>query len=140
MEDVRDRLVPGGANLRICKGIYREPRELAYQGRREIRDSFLELTRELLAAGNYLGIATHDEFLVEGSLRIIDELSLPPERYEFQMLLGVLPGLRREILRRGHRLRVYVPFGEAWFAYSTRRLKENPSLVNHFIKGVFRPH
>jgi proline dehydrogenase len=138
--DCEQRLIPGRANLRLCKGIYREPEELAFHGFQEIRDNFLRCLRTLLSAGNYVGIATHDELLVDGAFRIVRELDLPPERYEFQMLLGVLPGLRREILRQGHRLRVYVPFGEAWFAYSTRRLKENPDLVKHFIKGLFRAH
>lgn len=140
LADCEKRLIPAGANLRLCKGIYREPENLAFQEYQEVRESYLRCLRALLAGGCYVGIATHDEFLVDGAFRILRELDLPPERYEFQMLLGVLPGLRREILRQGHRLRVYVPFGEAWFAYSTRRLKENPDLVKHFIKGLFRAH
>lgn len=138
--DIETRLAPVAANLRLCKGIYREPTALAYHGHQEIRDSYLRCLEALLRAGNYVGIATHDRFLVEGALEMIRRLGLSRDRYEFQMLLGVLPGLRREIVAQGHKLRVYVPFGEAWFAYSTRRLKENPDLVMHFIKDFFRRH
>ena len=140
MSDTRERLIPGKANLRLCKGIYVEPESLAFKTRQDIRDSYLAILRELLSAGNYVGIATHDEWLVDGALEIVRELNLPREAFEFQMLLGVLPDLRRRIVARGHKLRVYVPFGEAWFAYSTRRLKENPSLVNTFIVDMFRKH
>jgi proline dehydrogenase len=140
LPDIERRLAPSGAHLRLCKGIYKEPVELAFHGYQEIRDNYLRSLEALLTAGNYVGIATHDRYLVDGALAIIRRLGLPRERYEFQMLLGVLPGLRREIVAQGHRLRVYVPFGEAWFAYSTRRLKENPDLVMHFIKDFFRKH
>jgi proline dehydrogenase len=138
--DCKERLIPASAHLRLCKGIYREPVELAFQSREDIRNSFLDNLKDLLSAGNYVGIATHDEYLVDGALKIISNLDLSKDKYEFQMLLGVMPGLRNRILNDGHKLRVYVPFGEAWFAYSTRRLEENPSLVNHFIKGLFRKH
>jgi len=140
LTDVRERLIPAGTHLRLCKGIYKEPLELAYHGHQEIRDNYLRCLEELLVAGNYVGIATHDRYLVDGALAIIRRLRLPGDRYEFQMLLGVLPALRREIVAQGHRLRVYVPFGSAWFAYSTRRLKENPDLVTHFVKDFFRRH
>jgi proline dehydrogenase len=140
LPDIQQRLIPDGTHLRLCKGIYKEPAELAYHGYQEIRDNYLACLEALLRAGNYVGIATHDKYLVEGAFAIIKKLNLSPDRYEFQMLLGVLPGLRREIIAKGHKLRVYVPFGEAWFAYSTRRLKENPDLVMHFIRDFFRKH
>ncbi len=138
--DLGERILPAKTNVRLCKGIYREPLQLAYHDRQEVRDNFLHLLRRLLENGNYVGIATHDKVLVEGARQLIEELGLPPTACEFQMLLGVLPDLRREILAAGHKLRVYIPFGEAWFAYSTRRLKENPSLVSHFMLGLFRKH
>jgi len=140
LPDIEGRLIPGGTNLRLCKGIYKEPVDLAFHGYQEIRDNYLSSLEALLKAGNYVGIATHDRQLVEGAMGIIQRLGIGRERYEFQMLLGVLPGLRREIVAKGHKLRVYVPFGEAWFAYSTRRLKENPDLVMHFIRDFFRKH
>jgi len=128
------------ANVRLCKGIYQEPESIAYQKRQDIRDSFMETLEILLRGGSYVGIATHDDWLVDRSIRLIEELHLSNGQYEFQMLLGVLPELRRRIIASGHRLRVYVPFGRSWYAYSTRRLQENPDLINHFIRDFFRSH
>ena len=106
------------ANVRVCKGIYVESPSIAYQGREEIRDSYAQMVDSLLTAGCYVGIATHDEALVERALATIRRLRLPPEVYEFQMLLGVAGALRRRLVASGHRLRVYVPFGEGWQAFS----------------------
>ena len=125
------------ANVRVCKGIYVEPAEIAYQGREEIRDGYAALVDLLLQDGCYVGIATHDEVLVERALSTIRRLSLPREAYEFQMLLGVAGALRRRLVAAGHRMRVYVPYGEAWYAYSMRRLKENPAIAGHVMKGLF---
>ncbi|MGE5235701.1 MAG: proline dehydrogenase family protein [Acidobacteriota bacterium] len=122
-------LAAEGANVRLCKGIYLEPRPLAYQDRETIRNAFVQTLRVLLAGGSYVGIATHDDWLVEQSLAIINELRLDPSRYEFQMLLGVDPELRRIITSAGHGLRVYVPFGSHWYPYSVRRLRENPTIA-----------
>ena len=91
----------------------------------------------LLGAGCYVGIATHDEVLVDRALATIARLGLPREAYEFQMLLGVTPGLRRRLVSSGHRLRVYVPYGRAWYGYSMRRLKENPAIAGHIVKNFF---
>ncbi len=125
------------ANVRVCKGIYVESPSIAYQGREEIRDSYAQMVDSLLTAGCYVGIATHDEALVERALATIRRLRLPPEVYEFQMLLGVAGALRRRLVASGHRLRVYVPYGEAWQAYSLRRLKENPAIAGHVVKNLF---
>ncbi|PYQ65005.1 MAG: hypothetical protein DMF54_12435 [Acidobacteria bacterium] len=125
------------ANVRVCKGIYVEPDEIAFQDREEIRDSYSSLVDVLLGAGCYVGIATHDPVLVERALATVSLLELPPEAYEFQMLLGVAGELRRRLVSAGHRLRVYVPYGEAWEAYSMRRLKENPAIAGHVVKGLF---
>ncbi len=126
------------ANLRICKGIYVEPPAIAFQGREEIRDNYAALVDSLLEAGCYVGIATHDEVLVERALATIKRLSLPREAYEFQMLLGVAGDLRRRLVSAGHRLRVYVPFGRSWYGYSLRRLKENPAIAGHILRNLFR--
>ncbi len=136
LEDVRS-LVARKANVRLCKGIYIEPAEIAYKGHDEINANFKLLLRELLAGGSYPGIATHDADLVEAAYGLIEELGLSRDRYEFQMLLGVTEGLRARILERGHRLRVYVPFGSHWHAYSLRRLKENPAMAGHIMKAMF---
>lgn len=127
------------ANVRICKGIYVEPPEIAFQDPEEIRKSYMELVESLISAGCYVGIATHDPALVERSLAVIRRKALPREAYEFQMLLGVAGDMRRRLIADGHRLRVYVPYGEAWYAYSVRRLKENPSIAGHVLAGLFRP-
>jgi len=85
----------------------------------------------------YAAIATHDHFLVKNAFLLIEKYQVPKSRYEFQMLYGVTPELRQSIVQRGHRMRVYVPFGKQWFNYSTRRLKENPKIVQHIIKALF---
>jgi proline dehydrogenase len=85
----------------------------------------------------YAGIATHDKPLVEGAYRLIEKYNVSKNLYEFQMLYGVTPGLRESILKDGHTMRVYVPFGKQWFGYSTRRLKENPKMASHIIKAIF---
>lgn len=132
IEDI-NHLIPHNANLRLCKGIYNEKREIAYKDKSIINYNFNYGLRKLLSNGCYVGIATHDEKLVWYALRLIDELKLTAEKYEFQMLLGVDHELRRIIVNSGHRLRVYVPFGKEWFAYSTRRLKENPAIAGHIM-------
>ncbi len=132
------RLAALRANVRVCKGIYVEPPSIAFQGREEIRRSYSELTDSLLSAGCYVGIATHDPVLVDRALATVRRMALPREAYEFQMLLGVAGTLRRRLVSEGHRLRVYVPYGEAWYAYSVRRLKENPSIAGHVVRGLFR--
>ena len=104
-----------------------------------INRNFELLVEELLEAGSYVGIATHDERLVWSGFEIIERLGLAPERYEFQMLLGVDEELRRIICDAGHRLRVYVPFGIKWHAYSVRRLRENPAIVGH-VRTCSRVH
>ena len=133
------RIAQAKGNVRVCKGIYVEPPEIAYQDRERIRQGFLELTDILLDAKAYVGIATHDPVVVERARATISRRKLPREAYEFQMLLGVAGGLRRRLVAEGHRLRVYVPYGDAWYAYSVRRLKENPSIAGHVLKGLFHP-
>jgi proline dehydrogenase len=125
------------ANVRLCKGIYIEPARIAYKGHDEINRRFLEQLDALLRGGAYVGIATHDHALVEGAYKLIEELKLDRSQYEFQMLLGVTERLRAEILERGHRLRVYVPYGSHWYPYSLRRLKENPEVAGHILKNMF---
>jgi proline dehydrogenase len=134
--DVR-ALVKEGANVRLCKGIYNESRSIAYKGRQEIRDNFLKLLHIILEGGSYAGIATHDDYLVDGAYDLIQKLGLKPAQYEFQMLLGVRESRRDQIVRDAHRLRVYAPYGEQWYAYSTRRLKENPYMAWYITKAIF---
>lgn len=124
-------------NFRLCKGIYVEDASVAYKGYQEVRDHFMEDLEYLLLNGIFAGIATHDFYLVEQSMQLIEKHKIPKERYEFQMLYGVNSNLRRSIVKRGYPMKVYVPFGQQWFNYSTRRLKENPNMVWHIIKAIF---
>lgn len=127
-----------GADVRLCKGIYIEPRKDAWKGYDVVRLNFVAALRKLFEQGVYVGIATHDEYLICAAVALIDELGVPKDRYEFQMLLGVEPRLRRILLGEGHRLRVYVPFGRDWYLYSTRRLRENPKLAGHVARAMLR--
>ena len=131
------RLIPVAANVRVCKGIYAEPPDIAFQAPDEIRRSYSALVDDLLGAGCYVGIATHDPALVDRALSTIASRKLPREAYEFQMLLGVAPDLRRRLVAAGHRLRVYIPYGRSWYGYSMRRLKENPAIAGHIVKNLF---
>ena len=130
------RLAGAGVSVRLCKGIYDEPREIAYKDFDTVRQNYVLLLEELIKGGAYVGIATHDEYLVWHGLRIIHQLGLSKDRYEFQMLLGVDEELRRILVGAGHKVRVYVPFGEDWYEYSTRRLKENPKIASYVAKDV----
>ncbi len=123
-------------NIRLCKGIYRESRAVAWKDFDTIRSNFIYALKKLLRGGAYVGIATHDPHLVWAGMAAVDELGLEPDAYEFQMLYGVDPPLRRLILDAGHRLRVYVPYGRDWYPYSTRRLRENPTVARHVVKAM----
>ncbi len=129
-------LIKTGTNFRLCKGIYIEPAEIAFKDKQEVRDNFLKVLRLMFENNSYVGIATHDEFLVEGAYRLIEELKKTKDRYEFQMLLGVREIMRDKILRDGHRIRVYIPFGSHWYQYSTRRFKENPQMAGYVVKSI----
>jgi proline dehydrogenase len=123
-------------SYRLCKGIYIEPKEIAYKGRKEVRDNFVNILDEMLRNSRYVGIATHDKSLIDESYRIIEERKVPKEKYEFQMLLGVKEDLRDKINADGHKIRIYVPFGKQWYAYSIRRLKENPNMAWQIAKSI----
>jgi proline dehydrogenase len=125
-------------NFRLCKGIYKEPPEIAYQEMSRINASFIALLEIMFEAGSYVGIATHDDKLIEESERLIDKRGLTSKDYEFQMLLGVKERTREELISKGHKMRVYVPFGEDWFPYGMRRLKENPRLARHALREVLK--
>jgi proline dehydrogenase len=118
-------------NVRLCKGIYVEPEEIAFRDYEAVRASFVQALVALLEAGCYVGIATHDEWLIGEGERLVAEHGLGPDEYEFQMLLGVRPERGDKLVRDGHRLRVYVPFGQQWYEYSLRRLQENPKIAGY---------
>ncbi len=130
LDDVRE-LADLRPNVRLCKGIYLEPYDIAYQEFHEIRESFVRILEELLEAGCYVGIATHDDWLLERALALVERHGLRREEYEFQMLLGVREELGDALVRDGHRLRIYVPYGRRWYEYSMRRLQENPKIATY---------
>lgn len=124
-------------SYRLCKGIYVEPAAIAYKKYEEINKNFLLDLEFMFRNKIYVGIATHDKPLIEGAYELIRKYNVPRNMYEFQMLYGVTPGLRKSIVDAGHVMRIYVPFGKKWFGYSTRRLKENPKMASHIIKAIF---
>lgn len=133
--DIHSKEIP--LNYRLCKGIYVEPAAIAYKKYEEINQHFLEDLEFMMKNGVYPGIATHDKPLVEGAYKLIEKYNVPKNMYEFQMLYGVTPELRKSIVSKGHTMRVYVPYGKQWFGYSTRRLKENPKMASLIIKALF---
>jgi proline dehydrogenase len=124
-------------NYRLCKGIYVEPAAIAYKKYEEVNEHYLKDLEFMFKNGVYPGIATHDKPLIDGAYKLIEKYNVPKNMYEFQMLYGVTPELRKSIVNKGHTMRVYVPFGKQWFGYSTRRLKENPRMASLIIKALF---
>jgi len=124
-------------NIRVCKGIYVEPRRIAYKDKGVIVENFGWLIEELFKRKAYVGIATHDERTIWKGLRLIDRYGLGPEEYEFQMLLGVDSELAAVLRDAGHRVRIYVPFGSHWYQYSLRRLRENPEIAGYVFRNLF---
>ena len=118
-------------NVRVCKGFYVEPPEIAYQEDEIIRLNFLDALEALFDIGSYVAIATHDDWLIAEALALVARRGLGRDDYEFQMLLGVRAELGDELVRDGHRLRIYVPFGRRWYEYSIRRLQENPKIAGY---------
>jgi proline dehydrogenase len=141
LDDVRS-LADLRPSVRLCKGIYVEPEEIAYREFEAVRANFVRALEALLDAGCYVGIATHDRWLVDQGRLLVAEHDLGPDEYEFQMLLGVQEQLGDELVDEGHRLRIYVPFGRHWYEYSMRRLQENPKIAGYIAAdtiGRFLP-
>ncbi len=136
-KDALTLIQEGLGNFRLCKGIYVEPAEIAFKGYDEVNRNYLKVLRLMLEKKAYVGIATHDTPLVEGAYELIRELKKGKDEYEFQMLLGVRPALRTQIIAHGHRMRVYVPFGHHWYRYSIRRFQENPEMAGYVFKAIF---
>ncbi len=132
-------LIRAGASVRLCKGIYLESDVTAHSDPEIVRRCFKAMLEQLVAGGNPVAIATHDEALVRHALDLVRDRRVPKTHYEFQMLLGVLPGLRNRIITEGHPMRVYVPYGRDWYAYSQRRLRENPQVAGHVMRAMLRP-
>jgi len=133
-----ERMCAQRVPVRLCKGAYKEPATLAFATKREVDTSYIRLMRVLLERGAYPGLATHDQRIIEEAHRFARERGIPPERYEFQMLYGIRRDLARRFVAEGYRIRLYVPFGEAWYPYFMRRLAERPAnllfLARHWIR------
>jgi proline dehydrogenase len=125
-------------NVRVCKGIYVEPAEVAFQEFETVRMNFVEAVKALMEAGAYVAVATHDDWVMGEALALVEERGLAEQEYEFQMLLGVRSELGDELVREGHRLRLYVPFGRQWYEYSLRRLQENPKIAGYVALDTLR--
>jgi proline dehydrogenase len=124
--------------VRVCKGIYLEPPQIAYQDDRHVGEHFVAVVAALLDAGAYVELASHDEALLDRCLALVRERGLSREQYECQVLLGVRPDLGDRLVAAGHRLRVYVPYGRRWYEYSVRRLQENPQMATAVALGLLR--
>jgi proline dehydrogenase len=136
-EDV-EALLKWGARIRLVKGAYNEPREIAYRRKRDVDRSFWRLMVRMLSSGIYHAIATHDERLIAAAQEYARVHDIPPERYEFQLLYGIRRDLQRDLLRQGQRVRLYVPYGHQWYAYFMRRLAERPANVLFLLRNLFR--
>jgi proline dehydrogenase len=132
-----EHLATERVRTRVCKGAYAEPPEIAHQDREAIGDAFVALTRRLLEADAYPGIATHDSEMIDRVLADARERRIAADRFEFQLLYGARRDLQRQLLERGHRVRIYVPFGTEWWPYFMRRLAERPANVLFVIRSIF---
>jgi proline dehydrogenase len=133
-----EELMQFGARVRLVKGAYQEPPELAFPHKADVDASFVRITETLLASGGYHAIATHDERMIVAALDFARAHGLGPDKFEFQMLYGIRRQLQRDLLRRGFRVRVYVPYGGEWYAYFMRRLAERPANVFFLMRNFFR--
>lgn len=133
--DVR-RAVEAGARVRLCKGAYNEPPEIAYKKMPDIRTRYLELAEELLSHGNYPGIATHDRGVIDAVKQYVSSNGIARERFEFQMLYGCRPSVQRALVEQGYRVRIYVPFGTHWAGYFYRRIAERKENALFALRSI----
>ncbi|MBI5526828.1 MAG: proline dehydrogenase family protein [Deltaproteobacteria bacterium] len=136
-KDIEDAIA-AGARVRLCKGAYKEPKEVAFPEKEDVNASYVKLMKRLLSAGNYPGIATHDEAIIEQAFAFAKENNIAPDRYEFQMLFGIRRDLQAKIAQDGFNMRTYVPFGKAWFPYFYRRMRERKENVLFVMKNYFK--
>ena len=133
-----ERLIAEGIRIRLCKGAYKEPPDLAFQKKSEVDANYVRLMEILLKSGIYHGIATHDERIIEQTKQFARAERISPEAFEFQMLYGIRRDLQEKILRQGWRMRVYIPFGTEWYPYLMRRLAERPANLFFILRNLFR--
>lgn len=133
-----ENLIKLKTNFRLCKGIYIESSSIAFKEKNTINNNFLKVLELMLKNGSYVGIATHDEYLINKSYNLVEKYNLSKDKFEFQMLLGVREDLREKIVKQGFKLRVYIPYGKDWYLYSIRRLKENPDIARQIFNNLFK--
>lgn len=136
-QDVQD-LLAIGCRIRLCKGAYSEPPQVAFPKKEDVDANYIKLVRLLLPSGFYHGIATHDPRMIGATIRIAAESKVAKDDFEFQMLYGVRTDLQRQLVRDGYRLRIYIPYGRDWFPYFMRRLAERPANLGFFVRNFFR--
>lgn len=136
-EDIRT-LTSEGIRIRLCKGAYKEPANLAFPEKKDVDANFVKLTQILLTSGIYHGIATHDEHMIAATQKLVREHSIDPKTFEFQMLYGVRRDLQKSLVREGFNTRVYVPFGTEWYPYFMRRLAERPANALFIAKNMLK--
>jgi proline dehydrogenase len=138
-EDMR-QLASEGARIRLCKGAYLEPPDIAFPKKGDVDANYVKLTEQYLQspAPAYLDIATHDEHMIRAAQEAIRRHEIAPDRYEFQMLYGIRSARQLELASAGYKMRVYVPFGSAWYPYFMRRLAERPANLGFFLRSLFR--
>jgi proline dehydrogenase len=137
-DDDVDQVLKLGGRIRLCKGAYKEPKEIAFPKIEQVDDSFMRLTEKMLKSGIYHGIATHDERLIERTKKFAQENNIPKESFEFQLLYGIRTELRHQLVKEGYNVRVYIPFGREWYPYFMRRFAERPANLVFFIKNFLR--
>jgi proline dehydrogenase len=133
-----ERLLRQGIRIRLCKGAYKEPGDVAFPEKADVDANYVKLMRRLATSGVFCGIATHDEAIVDQMLRFVTEMGLEKNAFEFQMLYGIRRDLQRELVAEGFGVRVYVPFGAEWYPYFMRRLAERPANVLFLAKNFFK--
>jgi proline dehydrogenase len=133
-----DELLAGGARIRLCKGAYKEPPEVAFPRKADVDRNYARLTEKLLRSGIYHALATHDARLIATAQKLAKELGLGIDRFEFQMLYGIRRQLQRQLVREGYRVRIYVPYGKQWYPYFMRRLAERPANLLFLLRNLFR--
>ncbi|HMD31599.1 MAG TPA: proline dehydrogenase family protein [Candidatus Acidoferrales bacterium] len=136
-QDVRG-LLEAGCRMRLCKGAYMEPPEIAFAEKKDVDANYVKLMQILLPSGVYHGIATHDPAMIAATKQFAAERSIAKDKFEFQMLYGIRPDLQRELIREGYNMRVYIPYGSDWFPYFMRRLAERPANMVFILRNLFR--
>jgi proline dehydrogenase len=127
-----------GIRIRLCKGAYREPRTVAFRHKRDVDDNYVRLMQKLLLSGVFHGIATHDEAMIRATIDFARQHNIPKSSFEFQMLYGIRRDLQRALVNEGYGMRIYVPFGDAWYPYVMRRLAERPANLIFLAKNLLR--